>query len=223
MHRMNRSILCIPVNFRSSFVVNLSFRPQETAAGRGNMVRAVCFHIERPGRMMRATLSPLGMIGIAALVICGMAAAPAGSPPPYLHAPSVTTYARHDPAGVTILPEGRYLKPVGRHLPLARWPHGLALSPDGTTPFVASKGVGPRGPLPLRAVGRGAAGLRRQHRDIRVPPGAAAIRAPLRSARADVPSLRISEQRGAARSYRGRAPHPRSRRSERARVVLGLG
>src|SRR5712691_6306123 len=92
--------------------------------------------------MMRATLPPLGMIGIAALVICGMAAAPAGSPPPYLHAPSVTTYARHVPNGVTILPEGRYLKPVGRHMPMARWPHGLALSPDGSTLFVASRGVG---------------------------------------------------------------------------------
>jgi YVTN family beta-propeller protein len=61
---------------------------------------------------------------------------------PYLHAPSVTTYAKHDPSGVTILPTGRMLKPVGRHLPLARWPHGLTLSPDGATAFVASEGVG---------------------------------------------------------------------------------
>ena len=44
---------------------------------------------------------------------------------PYLHTPSVDTYARHDPQGLTILPTGRYLKPVGRHFPVARWPYGL--------------------------------------------------------------------------------------------------
>ncbi len=66
----------------------------------------------------------------------------AQTPTPYLHAPSVNTYAKHDPNGLTILPTGRYLKPVGKHLPLARWPHGLALAPDGATAFVASEGVG---------------------------------------------------------------------------------
>lgn len=66
----------------------------------------------------------------------------AGQQTPYLHAPSIDTYAQHDPNGVTILPTGRYIKPVGRHLPIARWPHGLALSPDGATAFVASEGLG---------------------------------------------------------------------------------
>lgn len=61
---------------------------------------------------------------------------------PYLHAPSIDTYAKHDPAGTTILPTGRLLKPVGRHMPLARWPHSLVLSPDGSMAFVASQGVG---------------------------------------------------------------------------------
>jgi YVTN family beta-propeller protein len=61
---------------------------------------------------------------------------------PFLHAPSVETYATHDPAGVTILSNGRFLKPVGRHFPLARWPHGLAMSRDGSTLFVASAGLG---------------------------------------------------------------------------------
>jgi YVTN family beta-propeller protein len=92
--------------------------------------------------MMNSTHYPLGIIGIAALAVCGMAVAPAGSPPAYLHAPSVTSYARHDPNGLTILPEGRYLKPAGRQMPLAKWPHGMALSPDGRTLFVASEGVG---------------------------------------------------------------------------------
>lgn len=74
------------------------------------------------------------------LTACGVGSAQ--TPPPYLHAPSVTTYATHNPDGLTILPTGRYIQPVGKHLPLARWPHGLVLSPDGKTAFVASEGVG---------------------------------------------------------------------------------
>ena len=62
--------------------------------------------------------------------------------PPYLHAPSLTDYATHNPEGRTILPTGRYIQPVGKNLALARWPHGLVLSPDGQTAFVASAGVG---------------------------------------------------------------------------------
>lgn len=61
---------------------------------------------------------------------------------PYLHAPSVNTYAKHDPDGVTILPTGRLLKPVGRSMPVAHWPHGLIISRDGKTVFIASDGIG---------------------------------------------------------------------------------
>ena len=76
---------------------------------------------------------------------------------PYLHAPSVDTYARHDPNGLTILSNGRYLEPVGRPVPVARFPYGLAMSSDGGTLFVASDGVGQfinawRGPKPGVAV-----------------------------------------------------------------------
>jgi YVTN family beta-propeller protein len=61
---------------------------------------------------------------------------------PYLHAPSVDTYAAHDPAGRTFLSNGRYLTPVGTHTPIGRMPYGLAISRDGRTLFVASDGVG---------------------------------------------------------------------------------
>ncbi len=67
---------------------------------------------------------------------------PAIAAAPYLHAPSVDTYARHDPAGRTILSNGRYLQPEGRHWPLARWPYGLIQSRDGKTLFIASDRVG---------------------------------------------------------------------------------
>ena len=50
---------------------------------------------------------------------------------PFLHAPSVDTYARHDPSGRTILATGRYLQPVGRHVPVGHFPYGLAMSRDG--------------------------------------------------------------------------------------------
>lgn len=62
--------------------------------------------------------------------------------PPYLHAPAGDRYARFNPEGTTILPDGRLLRPAGHSLPLARWPNSLAVSPDGKTAFVASEGVG---------------------------------------------------------------------------------
>src|SRR5262249_20793417 len=61
---------------------------------------------------------------------------------PYLHAPSIDTYAKPDPSGLTILSSGRHLKPAGRHLPVAHFPYGLAMSRDGQTLFVASDGAG---------------------------------------------------------------------------------
>jgi YVTN family beta-propeller protein len=61
---------------------------------------------------------------------------------PYLHAPAGDAYAVHDPAGVTILPNGRRLQPAGMHHPLARYPHGMVMSRDGARLFVASDGVG---------------------------------------------------------------------------------
>ena len=61
---------------------------------------------------------------------------------PYLHAPSTDSYARHDPKGLTILSNGRYLKPVGQHLPVGQFPYGLAMSRDGATLFVASEQLG---------------------------------------------------------------------------------
>jgi YVTN family beta-propeller protein len=77
-----------------------------------------------------------------ALILALSTVAPAAPQRPYLCAPALEQYAHHDPAGTTILPNGRFLRPLGRHVPVARWPHGLTLSPDGETLFVASGGVG---------------------------------------------------------------------------------
>jgi YVTN family beta-propeller protein len=69
----------------------------------------------------------------------GVTAVPAQS---YLHAPAIDAYAKHDPDGITILPNGRYIKPEGTHIPIARFPYGLTMSRDGKKLFVASDGVG---------------------------------------------------------------------------------
>ncbi len=60
----------------------------------------------------------------------------------FLHPPAVNEYATHDPAGTTILPNGRYLRPEGRHFPLVRFPHGLAMTRDGKRLFIPSDGTG---------------------------------------------------------------------------------
>lgn len=83
---------------------------------------------------------------MAALLSIVLSAAAAGqqraTAVPYLHAPAVDAYSQHDPGGVTILPNGRRLQPAGIHSPLARYPHGMAMSRDGSRLFVASDGVG---------------------------------------------------------------------------------
>src|SRR4051794_31429552 len=61
---------------------------------------------------------------------------------PYLHPPAVDTYAKHDPAGITVLPNGRQLQPAGKHFPLVRFPYGLTMSRDASRLFIPSDGVG---------------------------------------------------------------------------------
>lgn len=75
-------------------------------------------------------------------VLLFLALTASGTAQPYLHAPSIETYARHDPQGLTILSNGRHLKPAGKPLPVGRFPYGLAMSRDGSTLFVASDGLG---------------------------------------------------------------------------------
>ncbi len=64
------------------------------------------------------------------------------SEPPYLHAASINSYPKIDPYGITILPDGKLLKPRGICLPLSRWPNGIAVSPVGQNLFVASEIAG---------------------------------------------------------------------------------
>jgi len=95
----------------------------------------------RHKREMRHGSSPARFRLPISLIAGLLAAAPLWAQP-YLHPPAVDAYATHDPAGITILPNGRYLRPEGNHLPLVRFPHGLAMTRDGKTLFVPSDGIG---------------------------------------------------------------------------------
>ncbi|TAE46424.1 MAG: hypothetical protein EAZ89_20125, partial [Bacteroidetes bacterium] len=58
-------------------------------------------------------------------------------------APAGDRYCQIDPAGETILPNGRILTPYGRTLTVAPHPYGLTLSPDGLTAVTANSGTSP--------------------------------------------------------------------------------
>lgn len=57
--------------------------------------------------------------------------------------PSGDRYCQIDPAGETILPNGRIIKPMGNTLRIAPHPFGLVLSPDGTVAVTANSGNRP--------------------------------------------------------------------------------
>jgi DNA-binding beta-propeller fold protein YncE len=60
-----------------------------------------------------------------------------------LQAPAGTRPVRIDPAGETVLPNGRLITPLGKHVKVAPHPYGLALSPDGQTLVTANSGTAP--------------------------------------------------------------------------------
>jgi DNA-binding beta-propeller fold protein YncE len=60
-----------------------------------------------------------------------------------LQAPAGTQPVRINPAGETVLPNGRLITPLGKHVKVAPHPYGLALSPDGRTLVTANSGTAP--------------------------------------------------------------------------------
>ncbi|GAB4417290.1 MAG: beta-propeller fold lactonase family protein [Bacteroidia bacterium] len=59
------------------------------------------------------------------------------------YTPADTAYCRLDPAGSSILPNGRLVRPYGQTLRIAPHPYGLILSPDGKTAITANSGTRP--------------------------------------------------------------------------------
>lgn len=58
-------------------------------------------------------------------------------------APAGAQYTAINKSGVTVIPNGRLLTPVGKQITVAPHPFGLTLSPDGKTIITANSGVGP--------------------------------------------------------------------------------
>src|SRR5215831_16930806 len=58
-------------------------------------------------------------------------------------APAVDRPAKIDPAGDTVLPNGRLITPRGTQVKVAPHPYGMALSPDGKTLVTANSGTAP--------------------------------------------------------------------------------
>lgn len=57
--------------------------------------------------------------------------------------PAENEYCRIDPAGRTVIPNGRYLTPLGQQIRTAPHPYGLALSADGSVAVTANSGIEP--------------------------------------------------------------------------------
>ena len=57
--------------------------------------------------------------------------------------PAGDRYCQINPAGETIIPNGRVIKPMGNTVRIAPHPYGLALSPDGSVAVTANSGNRP--------------------------------------------------------------------------------
>jgi len=66
-----------------------------------------------------------------------------GENPPVWNAPAMSQYCQIEPAGTTILPNGRLLTPRGRQILVEPHPYGMGLSADGKTLITVNSGVAP--------------------------------------------------------------------------------
>ena len=73
------------------------------------------------------------------LAVCMQASAQ--SNPFILSVPGVQQYAKIDTAGISVLPSGRYVSPVGQTIRITHDPFGMAVSPDGKTVITLHNGV----------------------------------------------------------------------------------
>ncbi len=58
-------------------------------------------------------------------------------------APAANEYVKIDKSGKTILPNGRFITPIGKQITTAPHPYGLVLSPDGNIAVTANSGTSP--------------------------------------------------------------------------------
>lgn len=60
-----------------------------------------------------------------------------------LSAPAEKEFTRIDKSGVTVIPNGRFITPLGKQITTAPHPYGLVLSPDNKYAVTANSGTGP--------------------------------------------------------------------------------
>ncbi len=84
----------------------------------------------------------LAALGAALFVAACQSPRPA-HPTVLVQAPAADRYCQVDPAGATIIPNGRVITPMGTTVRIAPHPYGLALSPDGSVAVTANSGNRP--------------------------------------------------------------------------------
>jgi len=82
-----------------------------------------------------------------------------------LGAPAGDRPVKIDPAGSTVLPNGRLITPLGKQVTVAPHPYGLALSPDGKTLVTANSGTHPFSVSIISGLGSGEPAV------TQIPPG----------------------------------------------------
>ncbi|MCB9282131.1 MAG: bifunctional YncE family protein/alkaline phosphatase family protein [Lewinellaceae bacterium] len=92
-----------------------------------------------------------------------------------LSAPAGEQYTHIDRAGKTVIPNGRFITPVGKTIVTAPHPYGLTLSPDGNLAVTANSGTSPLSITIIR-------NILSEHPEVRqVPPGPSTDRGVLAS------------------------------------------
>jgi len=95
---------------------------------------------------MRKLAGPVFAVGLFSILVMapeGPALAGQAAATPELSAPAADRPVKIDPAGETILPNGRLITPLGRQVKVAPHPYGLTISPDGKTLVTANSGTHP--------------------------------------------------------------------------------
>ncbi len=80
---------------------------------------------------------------VAILASTSILSAQSQNNPWVLSAPAKKEFTKIDRQGITIIPNGRFITPLGKNIVTAPHPYGLALSPDGKTIVTANSGTGP--------------------------------------------------------------------------------
>ncbi len=92
-----------------------------------------------------------------------------------INAPAESEYSGIDKEGVTVIPNGRFIRPVGKSIVTAPHPYGLAISPDNNTAVTANSGTGPLSITIIR-------NILSEHPEVQqIPPGPATDRGVLAS------------------------------------------